>query len=471
MGKLKILILFFVMTSCLSQENKIILNIDKDILSDKVDTYIQKYESLDIFSGAIVIAQNGEPLYSKAFGLANRDRNQPNTLQTKYLIGSMNKDFTRVIVLQLIAEDKLKWGDKMVTYLSDFNQQGASEITVRELADHTSGFGDYESWDYVELPYPKKNMETILEIAKNQELLFQPGTASEYSNVGYVLLGAIIEKITGNSYIQNVRERIVEPLGMKNTYLNDILNKPDRTIGYMKTINGIEDTEIVLAEPRPDGGFWCTPSDLLLFYQNLFYGNKLIPENIRTTDSYFKRLIPSFDKANSIEYLAGGTNGHNSVIAQFLKENISIIVLANMDEPVAEKVADGIVDILKGNEPPAPKLPALLASYDAYKTKGITYLKDNFEEITSNFYPNDPKDGILNNLGYQLMGDGKLEEALDILKLNTELFPEVANCWDSYGEILLKKDDNKAALEAYKKALSINPDLPSAQEMVKELSN
>ncbi|MCB0459160.1 MAG: beta-lactamase family protein, partial [Flavobacteriaceae bacterium] len=309
MGKLKILILFFVMTSCLSQENKIILNIDKDILSDKVDTYIQKYESLDIFSGAIVIAQNGEPLYSKAFGLANRDRNQPNTLQTKYLIGSMNKDFTRVIVLQLIAEDKLKWGDKMVTYLSDFNQQGASEITVRELADHTSGFGDYESWDYVELPYPKKNMETILEIAKNQELLFQPGTASEYSNVGYVLLGAIIEKITGNSYIQNVRERIVEPLGMKNTYLNDILNKPDRTIGYMKTINGIEDTEIVLAEPRPDGGFWCTPSDLLLFYQNLFYGNKLIPENIRTTDSYFKRLIPSFDKANSIEYLAGGTNG------------------------------------------------------------------------------------------------------------------------------------------------------------------
>ncbi|MCB0475107.1 MAG: serine hydrolase [Flavobacteriaceae bacterium] len=314
-------------------------------------------------------------------------------------------------------------------------------------------------------------METILGIARNQELMFEPGTGHEYSNVGYALLGAIIEKVTGKSYVQNVKERIVDPLGMKHIYLQEILNKPDRTIGYMKTINGIEDTEIVLAEPRPDGGFWCTPSDLLLFYQNFFYGNKLIPENSRTTDRYFERLMPSFEKANSIEYLAGGTNGHNSVIAQLLKENISIIVLANMDEPVAEKVADGIFDILKGKEPPIPKLPALLASYEAYKTNGIAYLKDNFENVTSNFYPDDPKDGILNNLGYQLMEAGKQEEAFDLFKLNTELFPEIANCWDSYGEILLKKGDRKAALDAYKKALFINPGLPSAQEMVKKLSN
>ncbi|HPF12246.1 MAG TPA: serine hydrolase [Flavobacteriaceae bacterium] len=437
----------------------------------KVDSYVKKYQALGIFSGAVLIAQDGEPVYSKAFGLANRKENRPNTLETKYLIGSMNKDFTRTIILQLIAEKKLRWEDRMVDYLEGFNQQGTANITIRHLVSHSSGFGDYENWDYVTLPYQKKNLSTIMDIARNQELLFEPGKAQEYSNVGYALLGAIIEMVTGINYVENVKERIVEPLGMKNTYLKDILHKTDRTVGYMKTINGIEDTEIVLAEPRPDGGFWCTPSDLLRFYQNYYYGDKLIPERIKTTDGYYKEILPFYDRPNSVQYLAGGTNGHNSVIAQFLNENISVIVLANMDEPVAEKIADGLVAILKDKEPSEPKLPALLASYEAYKAKGIAYLKDHFEELTSNFYPDDPKDVILNNLGYQLLENDKLEEAFDVLKLNTELFPEIANCWDSYGEILLKKGDRKAALVAYKKALSINPNLPSAQKAVKQLNN
>ncbi|HQU66506.1 MAG TPA: serine hydrolase domain-containing protein, partial [Flavobacteriaceae bacterium] len=303
----------------------------------KVDSYVKKYQALGIFSGAVLIAQDGEPVYSKAFGLANRKENRPNTLETKYLIGSMNKDFTRTIILQLIAEKKLRWEDRMVDYLEGFNQQGTANITIRHLVSHSSGFGDYENWDYVTLPYQKKNLSTIMDIARNQELLFEPGKAQEYSNVGYALLGAIIEMVTGINYVENVKERIVEPLGMKNTYLKDILHKTDRTVGYMKTINGIEDTEIVLAEPRPDGGFWCTPSDLLRFYQNYYYGDKLIPERIKTTDGYYKEILPFYDRPNSVQYLAGGTNGHNSVIAQFLNENISVIVLANMDEPVAEK--------------------------------------------------------------------------------------------------------------------------------------
>ena len=458
-----LLVLLFLFSCQTEKEENNVLKVDKSVLSEKVDTYAKAYESLDIFSGAILIAKDGKPVYERAFGLANRDDKRPNTLQTKYLIGSMNKDFTRVLILQLIAEGKLRWTDKMIDYLNGFDQPGVREVTVRQLADHTSGFGDYEDWDFVELPYAQKNLATILERARNQELLFEPGTDNEYSNTGYALLGAIIERITRKTYEQNVKERIAQPLGMNNTYLKDIQQKPDRTIGYIITINGVDNTEMVIAEPRPDGGFWCTPSDLLLFYQNFFYGSTLIPDSIRATDTYFKQIAPLYSKPNSIDYLAGGTNGHNSVIGQFFKENISIIVLANMDEPVAEKVVDGIVAILNAREPQAPKLPALLAAYQAYKENGVGYLKSNFEEVTSNYNPGDPKDGILNNLGYQLIEAGKMDEAVDLLKLNTELFPDIANCWDSYGEVLLKKGDKKGALKAYQRALSIQPMQPNHQ--------
>lgn len=168
--------------------------------------------------------------------------------------------------------------------------------------------------------------------------------------------------------------------------------------------------------------------------------------------------------------MAGGMNGINTIYSEMPNEKISIVVMANMDEPVAEKIASGIKQIITCQTPAPVAMPVKLVVYNEYKSNGIQSIKDNFESLTSNFNHQEPKDAILNMLGYDLLQSGHLKEALEMFKLNTELFPNIANCWDSYGEALLKSGNEKAALAAYEKALSINPNIRSSQKAVKMLT-
>ncbi|HMQ46964.1 MAG TPA: beta-lactamase family protein [Saprospiraceae bacterium] len=440
-------------------------------ISDKTDTLVAQYQELGIFSGVVLIAENGKPFYHKAFGLADREKNIPNTLQTAFVIGSMNKTFTRTIILQLIDEKKVKFSDNMVSYLSGFHQPDAGKITIKQLLDHTSGFGDYHSPEFFDLPNDQKNIQGILAIIKNMELLFEPGTENEYSNAGYILLGAIIEKVTGKSYAENVNERIKKPLQLHSLVTQHIKNTPNRAIGYMKTIDGFEDNENVVFEPKSDGGCYATAADMMKFYRAYLYGNSLFSEKVKKEDGFFQRIKPIYQEKGAGIPLAGGFNGANTVHLEMLADNISIVVFANMDEPVAENIAFGIHKIVNGKEPSKPQLPTILNVYKAYKENGIAYVKEHFETLTDNWFENDPKDLVLNNLGYNLLFKGQVDDALQIFKLNTELFPKIGNCWDSYGEVLLKKGQKEEALEAYKKALEINPNIPSAKKMVKELEN
>ena len=460
-----ILIIVICSASCIQQ------TLNTTDITGKTDLLITQYQDLGIFTGVVLIAENGKPFYQKAFGLADRNKNIPNTLQTEFVIGSMNKSFTYTIILQLIDEEKLSFTDNMVNYLKGFDQRDADKITIKHLLDHTSGFGDYHGPQFFDLPYNQKNIQGILPLIKKLELHFEPGTENEYSNAGYIILGAIIEKITGKSYAENVEERIKKPLQLNSLITNNIKNSPNRAIGYMKTMNGYEDNENVVFEPKSDGGCYATAADMLKFYREYFYGNILLSEKIRREDRFFQRIKPIHQEKGAGIPLAGGFNGANTVHLEMLADNISIVVFANMDEPVAENIAIGIHKIINGKEPKQAQLPTILTIHQAYRENGIEYVKENFESLISNWFENDPKDLILNNLGYNLMLDDQVDDALEIFKLNTELFPGIGNCWDSYGEALLKKGHKMEALKAYKKALEINPNIPSSKKAVMELEN
>lgn len=466
-----IFLALFQMISCNGQSKSESVKLNKKEISQKTDKLVQQYIDLGIFSGVVLIAENGKPFYQKAFGLADREKNIPNTLQTEFVIGSMNKSFTHTIILQLIDEGKLKFSDKMLNYLQGFHQQNADKITIKQLLDHTSGLGDYHSPQFFDLPYNQKNIQGILPIIKEMELHFEPGTDNEYSNAGYILLGAIIEKVTGKSFAENVDERIKQPLHLSSLVTKDIKNIPNKAIGYLKTFDGYEDNENMVFEPKSDGGCYATAEDMMKFYRAYLYGDSLFSQKVKNEDGFFQIIQPIYKQKGAGIPLAGGFNGANTVHLEMLADDISIVVFANMDEPVAEKIAFGIHKIINGKEPEKPQLPTLLNVYKAYKEYGIQYVEKNFETLTINWFENDPKDLILNNLGYNLLFNGNVDEALEIFKLNTELYPNIGNCWDSYGEALLKKGNKKEALEAYKKALEINPNIPSAKKMVEELED
>lgn len=435
----------------------------------KVDELVSEYEALDIFSGVVLVADDGKPVYHKAFGLANREEDIPNTLDTHFDIGSMNKSFTKVLILKLVNEGKLSLDDKLGDYLSGFPKKAAENITIQHLLNHQSGYADYHTREYWEIPYEKKSMEVALEHIKKQPLMFPPGDGQDYSNAGYVLLGLIAEKATGKSYFDLIEERIIKPMGMKETYLTEKYSTPKRAVGYYKSMKGeLMNNDELQEISTPAGGFYSTTSDMLKFYRAYHYGDKLWDQKTRRLDMYYPFYQEHMTTGGAMSH-AGGFEGSNTVHYEILRDKISVLVFANMDEVVAENLGAGILAIIRGQEPQKPSLPAAQNVYQAFSEKGAEFVKKNWENLTMNFHPQDPKDMILNMIGYNLLFDGEVDSATEVFKLNTELFPDIANCWDSYGEALMKKGRDKESLKAYKKALSIRPDLSSAKEAVKKL--
>ncbi len=381
----------------------------------------------------------------------------------------MNKGFTKVVVLQLVNEGQLKLTDKLGKFLNGFPKEAADKITIEQLLNHQSGYGDYHTPEYWNIPKDQKNLTTALEYIKKRPLLFEPGTEQEYSNAGYVILGMIVEKLTGKSYFDVVEQRITAPLKMKDTYLREKYSVPNRAIGYYKNAKGeLLNNESFQEIVTPAGGFYSTTSDMLKFYRAYHYGDQLWDESTRSLDEMHDFYQEHQSTGGAMTH-AGGFEGANTVIFEVLRDELSVIVFANMDEVVAEDLGLGILTIIRGKQPESPSLPAEQAVYTAFSKYGPDYVKTNWEELSKNFHPQDPKDLILNSIGYDLLSEGNTAEAIAIFKLNTELFEEIGNCWDSYGEALLKQGDKIAALTAYKKALSINPNIPSAKEAVKKL--
>ncbi len=462
-------LLFFSCVLCFQTTGFTQIEADYEGWEPKIDALVADYTDLDIFSGVVVVAKDGEPFYQKAYGLADRERGIQNTLQTKFILGSMNKSFTAAVIGQLLGEGRLGLDDKLTDHLEGFEQEGVDAVRIRHLLEHSAGFGDYHYPGFFELPYEEKTLATVLDLAREVPLLFPAGEEQEYSNTGYMLLGGIIESVTSKSYAQIVRERITEPLGLTDTYLENIREVPDRSIGYMQTLEGVVDNLYFLTEPRPDGGFWATATDVLKFYRHFYHDQEFLTPAVRAQLPFFQMIAPYYEEVGVGLPLAGGAEGLNTVHVEFLKDGYSIVVLANMDEPVAEKIGLGIIDILKGRAPAPAHLPASLSVFQAYEEKGIDFVKANFDELTTNFHPTDPRDFILNSLGYQLMQLDRLDDALVIFHLNTELFPDVANVWDSLGEARLENGEEEEALSCYEKALRIDPDFPSALEAVERL--
>jgi len=453
-----------------SQESTTNSNQETTEFSTSIGNVVKNYLDLEIFSGIILVAEKGEIQFHKAYGFANRKTNTSNTINTLFDIGSMNKTFTSIVVKQLATEGKLDLNAKLTDYITGFKNLNTDKITINHLLNHESGFADYHNRDYFNLPLNERKLEAIVERAKSYELNFEPGTEQDYSNLGYVILGAVIEKVSGKSYFDNVRERIVNPLNLKNTYLNDFSNLENRIAhGYYYTPLGeLEESTPKQDAPNPDGGFLSTTEDIMKFYRSYYYNNLLLSEDVKSNDPYFNYLkeLPE-GKATGA---AGGFEGFNTALYQVVSSDLTIIVFANMDEPVAEHIALDILALSRGEIPNKSQAPAIQNVREAFNKNGADFIKANFEDLTINFHPEDPKDIILNALAYAYLYEANdLDKAVELFKLNTEIFPNIANCWDSYGEALAKSGNREEAIEAYEKALSIRPNLESAKNALKEL--
>jgi CubicO group peptidase (beta-lactamase class C family) len=206
-------------------------------LSKALDAYLTECHSQNRFNGSALIAHRGKVLLKKGYGYADMENRIPNTADTIFRIGSITKQFTVVMVLQLVEEGRVRLDGKLIEYLPEYRPDTGERVTIDHLLRHTSGIASYTNmpgfWDE-DIGRPQ-NHETLIKTFHSGDLVFEPGARYAYNNTGYVLLGKVIERVTGKSYADNLETRILTPLGMARTGVErEGLNLTKKAQGYLR---------------------------------------------------------------------------------------------------------------------------------------------------------------------------------------------------------------------------------------------
>ena len=304
-------------------------------ISTLLDNYMQAQVNVNEFTGTVLVAQEGKIIYEKAFGMADREWNIPNTVQSKFEIGSITKQFTSACILQLAEQGKLSLDDKLSKYFADFPK--ADSVTIHMLLTHTSGIKNItEVPEFGKVAALHLEKDSVVALIKKQPYIFSPGTKWSYSSSGYFLLGYIIEKVSGKSYSDYVYNNVIQKAGLKNTCVNrwdSILLY--RAKGYGKTTGGWKNADYISMEgPYSAGAIISTIEDLYQ-WDNALFSNKIISAASfsKMTTPYKENYgyglsIDSFQHHLEIGH-NGGINGFSSFLGRFPTDDVVVAGLSN----------------------------------------------------------------------------------------------------------------------------------------------
>jgi CubicO group peptidase (beta-lactamase class C family) len=313
----------------------------------------------------VLVAKDGKPIYTKAVGYAHKGFKVPNRLDTKFCLGSMNKMFTGTAIMQLLQQGKLKVEDKVGKYLPDYpNIDVRDKVTIHHLLTHTSGIGNYwmEYFNTTRLT-EIKTVKDYDDLSNKNPLLFEPGERFSYSNSGPLVLGLIIEKISGLSYDEYIRQFVTGPAGMTNTDCYDIsipvenlaVNYTDgRPLGQNYEIRHVDYSNPLKGGPA--GGGYSTVEDLLKFDIAL-RSNKLLNKeyfDLMTTGKtsrtetikYAYLFQEKFVDGHRIIGHSGGSAGVNSQLSMYMDLGYTVAVMSNYDPPAAGNIVGKLEEIL-----------------------------------------------------------------------------------------------------------------------------
>ncbi|MBM4160324.1 MAG: tetratricopeptide repeat protein [Ignavibacteria bacterium] len=457
-----------------------------------IDDLMQKYYQYGQFNGTVLVAEQGKVVFKKGYGEANKEWNIPNTPDTKFRLGSITKQFTSMLILQLVDEGKIKVEGKLTDYIPEYPKAAGDKVTVYHLLTHTSGIPSYTSMpdfnrEYARNPYAPTD---FIKFFWDLPLEFEPGTKFVYNNSGYFLLGVIIEKVTGKAYAQVLEERIFQPLGMKNSGYDlsaPVLTK--RAAGYEKRSGGFVNASYVdMTLPYAAGALYSTVEDLFLWDQALTTGRLLSKESV---EALFTPRIPmssrpgapyyaygwsvgkvalgkSQDSVSTIGH-GGGINGFNTLLTRVPDMKTFVVLLNNTGGAQLGAMTQSILGILYGKPYAEPKRSIAEAIRDAATKSGTDAARQNWNDLRQKKEEYYLSEGEMNSLGYEFLQQGKLRDAIEIFKMNVEAFPNSFNVYDSLGEAYAAAGQKELAIKNYEKSLELNPQSRTGIEALKKL--
>jgi CubicO group peptidase (beta-lactamase class C family) len=339
-------------------------------VAKETQAYVEKLVAADAFSGTVLIARGDKLLYQGAFGLASRAFQVPNRLDTKFNLGSMNKMFTAIAVAQLADAGKLSFEDKVGKVLPDYpNKAVAEKVTIHQLLTHTSGLGSFFNAKFREADKSRlREIKDFLPLFVDEPLAFEPGTRWQYSNSGFVLLGAIIEKASGQNYFDYVREHIYKPAGMTSSDAYELdRDTPNLAVGYTTQGPGGQESPsrewnnlfLHVVKGGPAGGGFSTVEDLWRFSlalqthkllgaasTQLVTTGKAQPDPERGSWKYAYGFSDEQVQGTRIFGHNGGFPGINSQLDIYPEQGYTVVVMSNYDPPAAGRVAQRIRTLL-----------------------------------------------------------------------------------------------------------------------------
>jgi CubicO group peptidase (beta-lactamase class C family) len=453
----------------------------------KIDELMKVYNSYQQFNGSVLVAENGKVIFKKGYGMANMEWNIPVETDTRFRLGSITKQFTSMLVLQLVQEGKIKLEGKLTDYLPDYRKDTGDRITIHQLLNHTSGIPSYTGLPnfFQEISRNPYSVSDFVKKYASGDLEFEPGTKFNYNNSGYFLLGAIVERVTAKPYEQVLKERIFDAVGMKSTgydHHETILAK--RASGYEKRPGGFVNAAYLdMSLPFAAGSLYSTVEDLYLWDQAL-YTDKLLSPQLKEVMfkpglsfyayGWIVRKAPLGAQGEPVAIIehGGGINGFNTLIMRLPDSKNLIVLLNNTGGTKLGEMAQKISAILFSKPYKLPPRDIADTLFNTVMEKDVQAAIKQYRELkATQADAYDFSEGQLNGLGYRLMQMKRLKDAIEILKLNVETYPQGFNTYDSLGEAYMENGDKQLAIQNYKKSLELNPRNTGAVEKLKKLES
>jgi len=431
------------------------------------EAYMQAAVEREFFSGTVLVARDGVPIFRGHYGLASHELNVANTDSTVYQLQSITKSFTALLIMMLQEEGKLNVSDRACQYVDDC-PAAWRDITIEQLLTHTSGIEGYSRLDGWDETFDTRIFSRggTLALVRDLPLLFAPGQGYRYSNSGYALLALIIERVSGKPLLDMYQERILTPAGMTHTRMsNSRFVTPGAATGYYS----LGSTWLTATPQSPTSTFGAaglaSTADDLLAWDRALTANRLISRPsyeqmiAHTQNDYaYGWEIRNWFGRREFGH-AGSGFGFSTMIARFIDDGLTVIVLSNSDAANANAVARNLAAVYFGEPTQAPTVSAETAIIDAIVADGAEagirlYRQMKAERPTDEAFTTDE---LLVSVGYELYEAPAMALAQSLFTFAIQEFPRSAYAYDGLADIAIAEGDYTAAIRHFETSLRIDP--------------
>lgn len=457
---------------------------NKRIIKSNLNLLAEEFKDSLNFNGNLFLAKNKEILLNTSYGYSNFEHTIQNNEETVFRIASISKMFTSYAIYILASQNKLSLEDTAVKYIPELDSK-FSELTLNNLLNHRSGLTRSIDNYLMNAPHSTYNKQEIIEAISKTDLGFKPGEDFQYSNVGYILLGVIIERVMNQNFGLAMDELIFRPLKMNRTsHEGEGYLIPNKAYGYNLlegvTLNAEHENK---SHVTGAGSISSSINDLCSFAQEIMNGSLLTGEfyqkyisknkNFRTNSGLitwnYSAKLPSEKKDGQIVMHSGLSPGFSSTLTIYLDHKLVVIGLSNRNPTDISLVYNKFGNVALGFDKELVRKPTVqILNQSIIKGKLKEALK-RYKNIIKKDSSLKIKPSELNSLGYHYLQYKQNEKAINMFTFYAMLYPKNSNAYDSLGEAYNLDQNKKQAINAYKKSLELNPKNINARKILKNL--